>query len=475
MSVFDLFKRDQPVELKDNSEFFDMSLDTLLSLLANQASVDKIYEPEFEPDGGWDKWCSWAAKQGKIARIIRSLAKNAMSFDFAGGDEKALELVRQMARRTHLKTVLILTFKDWLVYGRCFLEPVWEIKRTGSRKGNELIKVKRVAPQTITVFRDNDREIQDLKEYLKNTEYADYATELKIGTGDNVIGFVQFWDKRHEDKAIFFKPEELIFIPRYSDHDSPDGISLLRENYTIVMNKLGMEKSQAIMAKRYIDPKLKFIIPDKWWGKRKKIIETIKQGLKAGLDLFLPEDMDVDILEPKGNPIAVIKAQQHVEDQFIAAMGFADSFTESTSSNRSVGEVQLQFFERDIRPERALFAEILEDRLIKPYIEAKLGKVDPPHFQFEDLTPEDQLEKARIMVPLVQYMTSGQLKKFFEDLGYPVPEEEEEDFSKKLRAIDLATQKGVPKPVLGTSVMVREEFAEEIRRLRNELARALGY
>ncbi|RLI81666.1 hypothetical protein DRP04_05605 [Archaeoglobales archaeon] len=63
----------------------------MLSLLANKASADKVYDPNFELEGGWDKWCSWAAKQGKIARIVRSLAKNAMSFDFAGGDEKDVD------------------------------------------------------------------------------------------------------------------------------------------------------------------------------------------------------------------------------------------------------------------------------------------------------------------------------------------------------------------------------------------------
>jgi hypothetical protein len=475
MGVFDVFKRQHSEpELNNNpSELIvSLSANTLLSILANKAVADKIYTPDFQPEGGWDKWCSWAAKQGKIARIIRSLAKNAMSFDFAGGDEKALEVVRQMARKVHLKTKLILAFKDWLVYGRTFIEPVWEIK--GNSK--DLVKVKIVAPQTMKVFRDNEKDVQELKEYLSKTEYADYASELKPNTGDNIIGFVQFWEKRNEGKAIFFKPDELIFIPRYPDHDSPDGVSLLRENYTIIMNKLGLEKSQAIMGKRHMDPKLVFTFSKEWWPKRKAVMDTIKQGIKAGLDIFLPEGISIDTLEPKGNPVGVIRAQQHVEDQFIAAMGFADSFTESTSSNRSVGEVQLQFFERDIRPERALFAEILEDQLIKPYVEAKLGKgVEAPQFQFEDLTPEDQLEKVRILIPLVQYMTEGQLAKFFEDLGYPIPEEEKQNFSEKLKAIDLATQKGVPKPVLRTSVEVREEFAEEIRRLRNELARALGY
>jgi hypothetical protein len=148
MGVFDVFKRQHSEpELNNNpSELIvSLSANTLLSILANKAVADKIYTPDFQPEGGWDKWCSWAAKQGKIARIIRSLAKNAMSFDFAGGDEKALEVVRQMARKVHLKTKLILAFKDWLVYGRTFIEPVWEIK--GNSK--DLVKVKIVAPQTM--------------------------------------------------------------------------------------------------------------------------------------------------------------------------------------------------------------------------------------------------------------------------------------------------------------------------------------
>lgn len=465
---FNIFKRDTQ-ETTTTEELFDLSTGQLLSILAGKAAADKIYSPDFQPEGGWDKWCSWAAKQGKIARIIRSLAKNAMSYDFVGEDDKAIEVVKEMARKTHFNNRLIHAFKDWIVFGRCFIEPVWE----GNAKNKDIAKVKNVSPRTITVFRDNEEDVRALKDYLRETEYSGYASELKANSGSNVIGFVQFWGQR--DKSVFFKPDELIFIPRYPDDDCPDGISMLRENYTVVMNKLGLEKSQAVMGKRHVDPKLVFTISQEWWPRRKEIIGSIKKGIKAGLDIFLPEGNSVDILETKGNPMSVVKAQQHTEDQFIASMGFADSFTESTSSNRSVGEVQLQFFERDIRPERRIFAEVLEDQLIHPYVKQKLGNVkEYPYFDFEDLTPRDETQWAQIMVNYLPYMTQGQIKQLFEDLGYPVPEEDEEELSKRLEALDLATQKGVPKPVIHKSVDVREEFKQEVDRLKKELEDALN-
>jgi hypothetical protein len=458
MSIFDL--------LKPKSSRMDLALAELLKGVA-KAADDKIYNPDFEPEGGWDKWCAWAAKQGKIARMIRSLAKNAMAFDFSGDDDKALELVQKMRRRTHLDLILVLAFKDWLEYGRCFLEVVWEKKRIGNNVVEDIIKIKRVNPMTVRVFRDNEDDVRELRDFLKRHFPNVDRSNIKEGSGDNIIGFVQHFKRAEEGKAVFFKPEELIFIPRYPDYDAPDGVSLLRENYANIMNKLGTEKYQAIMLKRFVDHKHKFKVPERWWHRIEELQSKIKNMLKAGGDLWIPEGMEVEILEPKGNPLATIKAQEHIEDQVIAGMGFSDSFTESKSSNRSVGEVQLQFFERDIRPERYIFKVVIEDRIIIPYVRKKLGpKAKPPEMVFEDLTPRDEVRWAAVMASYLPYMTKSQIKRLFDELGYPVPKEEEKEFSAK---VDLATQKGVPKPVLTGSVDVREEFAEEIHRLRKEL------
>ena len=495
-----------------------------------------VYDPNFVPEGGWDKWNEWAIEQGKIARIIQSRAKNAMACKLVSDDEKIQDEADKMARKVHLATSAIQFFFNYEGRSRGIMEPIWKLDVFG--RPTDLVKINLLYPPGIRVFRDLDADVRDLKEYLKmakDPKHVAYGLDLKAGTGFNIIGFVQnytLWEKNTaisypgDDRTVFFMPDELLFVPRYPSPRNPNGISLSQQNYVIIMNKLGIECDQAIMARRHGDPKHKFTIPDNLWHKKDELIAQFKHGIKAGLDFYVkgraaatdPDPMNVDIVEPKGNPIAVFKAQDHIENQFIAAMGFADSFTESGSSNRSVGEIQLQFFERDLAPERRLIAEILEDQLINPWLKAKGFPEGSVWFEFEDLTPDDRIAKATLVSPLIPYLPASVLIRFLDDLGYPLTDAEKEalktpapaapatpevpadpqpqqqhlaGFSpessaailhlldpdpirREMRRRQLASQAGIPKPVLQTTKPAREQFKKEIEDMRDDIINILG-
>jgi len=473
------------MKLLDNLLRRDLPVDTNLRRIEDDWDDDdrgkgKIYDPNFVPSGGWDSWCEWAGDQGKMAHIIHSRAKNAMSFTLTSKDPQIQAAAFDMIKKIHLRARAIDFFSHRDVFGRCFIEPVWTTTAGGKRTG--LDKIKNLYPPSIRVFRDNEQDVMTLKDYLENTDYAAYALTLAAGTGDTVIGYVQHWEKRNvdakKDKAIFFRPDELIFIPRYPSSRNPDGLSLLKQNYVTIMNKLGIEKDQAIMAKRHGDPKHKFTIPDELWHTREVIKKELMKGIRAGLDFFFKgrrdtkgDKMDVDIVEPRGNPIAIIQAQKHIENEFNASMGWADSFTESGSSNRSVGYIQLAFFERNLEPERQLFAEILEDELIDPWLKAKGLPPGMVQFKFSDLTPEDRLDKARIIAPMLPYLPSSVIKKFLEEMGYPVEENEK---IREIMRVYAATRKGIPKPVLRGARSAREQFKEEIEAMKEDIEDVLG-
>jgi len=476
MGLLDLLRRPEP-------EGRDLSLDALVRALGGKASADKIYDPGWAPRGGWDAWCSWAYMQGKVHRFVNSLAKNAMSYELAAsdGDEAALELVRAMERRVHLKTRLVSAYVSWLVHGRALLEPAYEVTTVAGREASrELLKVKVLDPATIRVFRNGEKDAQDLSGFLKEHPPEGGAPKLEAGGGDEVIGYIQHWNRRSEGKAVLFLPEELIFIPRYPAPGCPDGISLLRANYAVIMNKLGVERYQAIMARRFTDPKLKFTVPKDWWGRLPEVRAAIEATkLAAGTDFYLPEGTDIGIVESQGQGSKVAAYQAHLEDQFTAGMGFSDSFTSSGSSNRSVGEVQLQFWERDVRPERAMWAESLEDELVGPYVRARLGEgAKPPRFEFEDLTPQNEIEWAKALIPYLPFMAPSQLRRVFQDIGYPLGEGEEPrqpaPQAPALFSKDLTTAAGVPRPVLRGSATARDDLQAEIRRLREEMQQVLG-
>lgn len=494
-----------------------------------------VYDPNFVPGGGWDQWCEWAVGQGKIARIIQSRAKNAMCGRLISDDKSQQDVMDAFSRRLHMSTAMIRFFMDYEGYGRVFLEPVWSLDAFSRKK--DLVKLNFIYPSTVRIFRDNVNDVGELKEYLKRRKHAKqvaYGLSLKAGSGFNIIGYIQNFGKwippgivtdpdGDGDPTVFFFPDELIYLPRYPGPRWPDGHALTRQNYVVIMNKLGIERDQAIMARRHGDPKHKFVIPDNLWNKRDEIKQELKRGIRAGYDFFFkgraaatdPDPMDVTIVSPTGNPMSVAKAQDHVEDEFVAAMGFADSFTESGSSNRSVGEIQLDFFERDLAPERQLVAEILEDQLINPWLKIQGYKEGSAWFVFEDLSVDDKVKKGQLISPLLPYLPASVLIRFLDNMGYPLskaeiaalespapadpatptdpadPQQQQttqfagfgpETSMNILRAFDmdpmrramLASQVGIPKPVLKTAAPAREQMKKEIEDMRDDIVNMLG-
>jgi len=428
----------------------DLELSTMLSSILERSKSEHSIDDDYEPEGGWDAWCSRVSKKGKIARIIRTTAKNVMAFDWVKGDEDVLTIIKRISKRLHLKQQTLRMYKDWLVYGRFCIEVVYEVFE--DKKKINIRKVKIIPPSSIKVFRDSQTDIDALKDLLKNKDGVQkYIKGLKPGSGDDIVGYVQILrqqstlptdtvrrqnTQKAEDDLIFFQPDELIYVSRYPDHDCPDGISLLRENYDLIMNKLGYEKSQSIMVKRHIDPKLIFSIPRDQWADRRRIQQEIKSGIKAGMDIFIPDGMSINVLQASGMGGGVAEAIRLTEDEFIAAMGFADSFTSSTSSNRSVGEIQLKFFERDVANEREIFAEIINDQIIGPYIKHLRGPdTEMPEINWQSIVPDDRAKNVQMAQPFVQMMTVTQLTKLMEDVGYPIADEDKEEFKQNVEKV----------------------------------------
>lgn len=503
-----------------------------------------VYDPDFVPDGGWDKFCEWACRQGKIARIIQSRAKNAMCGRLISDDEEEQLALDAFTRRIHLLTAMIQFYMDYEGLGRPFLEPVWSYDVFGNKR--DLDKLNLLYPSSVRIFRDNADDVRTLKEYLKgrkDPKEVTYQFKIKAGSGFNTIGYIQNFGTwippgirtdpdGDGDPTVFFFPEELITLPRYPTPQAPDGLALTRQNYVIIMNKLGIERDQAIMARRHGDPKHKFVIPAALWKDREIYKRELKRGLKAGMDFFFrgraakdeADPMDVTIVAPTGNPMSVAKAQDHIDDEFVGAMGFADSFTESGSSNRSVGEIQLDFFERDLAPERQRIAEILEDQLINPWLKTQGYEEGSAWFEFEDLSLGDRVNKAQLISPLLLYLPASVLIRFLDNMGYPLSQDEIRALKTAppkapqdpgtpqdptgtdpgqqppaaadpntpvlmqltkgmpphiqqalvLAAAGYASQAGVPKPVLKTAKPAREQFRTEVEDMRDDIINMIG-
>lgn len=372
------------------------------------------------------EWCE-TVYVGKIARYIITLAKNRMTSCLKSEDEGTQKLCDTMAAKIHWQTFLVNLSIHWDKYGQAYIHPVFD---DSTKK--EIKKIKLLHPPTITVYRNSNEDIQKYNQKLDAAHLP--KTNAKPGTGDEIIGYIQ-----EVGKQIWnFKPDEIIFIPRYPYGARPNGYSILVQTADIISSKLQIEYDQTVMAGRHGDPKHVFSIPADWFieanaDKLTAFKDDMKNGIRAGMDFYFSksddpaQNTDVKLLEATGNPQAVIKTQDHAENQFVAAFGLADSFTESESSNKSVGEVQLAFFERDIMADRIMFAEILEDEILNKWLIAN-GKVPGSAWmEFADLTPDDRLEKLRILAPLFPYLEQDVVDQVLEDAGYIVNADERPD------------------------------------------------
>lgn len=368
------------------------------------------------------EWCE-TVYIGKIFRNIVTLAKNRMTSRLTSNDPETQKLCDTMSAKVHLQAKLVQSSISWDKYGHTYLYPVYE-----DAAKTTLTKIKILPPQTMYIYRDTKDDIEAINAKLKEAKLP--TIPAKAGTGDEIIGYLQII----KTQTWYFGPEEIIFVPRYPDGNRPNGYSLLVQAADIISSKLQIEIDQTIMAARHGDPKHVFEIPADWFdeGNEDKITQfraDTKKGIKAGMDFYMAKSDDpsrstgVKLLEATGNPQAVIKTQDHSENQFVAAFGFADSFTESESSNRSVGQIQLSFFERDIMADRVFWAEIIEGEIIDPWLVANGKAPGSAWLEFSDLTPDDRIQKLQIMAPLFPYLSDEIVNQVLEQAGYTVNSE----------------------------------------------------
>jgi hypothetical protein len=138
------------------------------------------------------------------------------------------------------------------------------------------------------------------------------------------------------------------------------------------------------------------------------------------------------------------------------------------------------------------------------------AKDEPPVWKFEDLTPDDGISRATVVTPLVArgLVHKSALVKYFEDIGYPAPSDEEAlEIIAAARSSSssvgdpfgvgggssgsqdpaglpqqryggtqhsLSSQKGIPGGIKSPIKSAKEQFHEEIEAMRDDVVSYLG-
>ena len=308
-------------------------------------------------------------------------------------------------------------------------------------------------PNSIRVCRNNLEDVQYLRSKFgngKNEEWSDYVNSAycDAGNGAYIIAFVQYPFNEQGMESVLFYPHELIFIPRYPSHSYPNGVSQLREAYKEIVLREILEESMVATAKRWGDPIMKFTVQQNIWQKRdlvKNLLQQVKYSRSMGMDIVVPEGIETETIESSGGVDLIGGPLEYVQNKLNKIMQWADSFTESDSSNRSLGDVQLAFMEIDAEPERKLFASVFYKCILLPLVVANGYKEsDCPVMSFDPINPKDTLDWGNFYAGLVDMMDAGQLNSFFEFIDLPFTEpitESPMERERRLEQEELAAEK----------------------------------
>lgn len=283
-------------------------------------------------------------------------------------------------------------------------------------------------PMSIRICRNNVEDVNYLRSKFgncSNTEWADYVNSYycDAGNGAYIIAYVQYPFNENGMESILFYPHELIFIPRYASHAYPDGVSQLREAYKEIIQRDVLEEAALACAKRWGDPIMKITLPKEAWQKkdyRDSVLAQLKYSRTVGMDMVVPVDVQVDTVESSGGMDLIGGPIEYWQNKVNKIMQWADSFTESDASNRSLGDVQLSFMEIDAEPERRLFASVFYKCIFLPLCIANGYKEsDVPTISFTPINPKDTLEWGNFYSGLIDWFDAGQLNAFFEFIEMP--------------------------------------------------------
>ena len=336
----------------------------------------------------WDAFYDYVFNNvPKMAAVVTQTAEMAAGFNWVAEteDDPAKKLLDDLIYNPDvlLRVRIIEGFISYQKYGRVFYEPIWSLGKTK-------LKLKMPDPKSIKPIRDYESDIQTLAQAENGPK------NVKAENLGKLIGFIQTLGKRKK----FVASSRLIFIPRYPQPDQPDGVSVFRQTYMGVGNKLGIEDSQAKMARRHGDPPRVFSVgndrvpcrPDKTGQAMIDFTRDRITEAEGGQDLFIPDWVKLVAPEPQNSemPRAVVQAQRHLEENLVIGAGSFPALLTSEGYRSSASEVR-GLLEFKISPIREIFQAYFTNSILKPYLDANLGEgsYKMPIWVWRDITPED--------------------------------------------------------------------------------------
>jgi hypothetical protein len=377
-------------------------------------------------------------------------------------DVESCEYCQSIADRVDLLTNLRTIHKHRNSHRYGVLYPIFETLDDGSP--GEVKKLKIFDSTKIRVIRDTYEDLQDLYQWFPNIpaklvemgrpeprpDYTgrivgfafDFGTEalkhLQDAKGKEVEPDRLMRMRGDEPEVsleygkIFYHDDELIVFFRESSGEYPDGISLLRANYTILENKLSVDILTALGFSKTVLPTWIIRLVEGMAKVKKKVRRELEKARHStGSDIILggkKEDIDIEktIADGLSNFGFIL---DYFEKQYNASMGVFDTMFTSVGANRATAYIQSELFDKRVQPDRLEIERTINKRFFEPLLRRHYGlnkqtvpsggevvvdKVEPrqyalPKWNWKSLVGDDAIDLAAALNPYQDNMAQNQV------------------------------------------------------------------
>ena len=174
---------------------------------------------------------------------------------------------------------------------------------------------------------------------------------------------------------VFYYDDELIIFFRDSSNAFPDGVSLFRANYTMLENKLMLERVAATGYAKSVIPTWIVTLPPGMIQYKTEVAQSLQQSREQpGADIIMMAHEGLGINRTISDGLMSAEPLlEYFEKIYSSSMGIFDSMTNSAGANRATAQIQSDLFNKMIQPLREDIENIVNTRFFMPLLEKKHG------------------------------------------------------------------------------------------------------
>jgi len=333
----------------------------------------------------------------KIVQVIMS-----SGYQLLGNEESVsriqefLDNIGKRGGSTEWQSLLELIFKHQCVYGRAFVEIIYNVA------GNKVMDLDFIDPKKIDYAKDGSRKIvldQNWNPvgYVEKIPIMEYLPDLKSDPVPKKVAL--------EPNSVFFAKERIAHFKLYTIGDGFYGIGLIEPIYSTSQRKLHLERALANIYLKTAFPTKYATVGNQFHEFNSEMAERILEELqKASYDsvLVIPDYVKLDLLEPK-HPEKLQENLNYFIDEEVTGTGTPKPFALGSGerTNRATLARQEYLFKLGLADIVKRTTTVIEKEIFAKI--ARLNKLpDVPQIQWGEIALEELDSKTERLVKYVQ-------------------------------------------------------------------------